>query len=175
MKYKILKGTALFNDLSAVKNEMDRAKALAQEVVDSVGASGFAKAHYRIAGGIAAFYFKDKENVPKLWKQVGQTWQNFFFPKVAKENRELLKRISDLPTLDDDRITKLINFKFQVVPGQDSLVAVHCPAVEWNDEYILVSVPDKCDYKPVPDMIEILGSEYKLLSREEQEEEEEVS
>jgi hypothetical protein len=174
MNYKIMKGTALFEKLSEVKKEMDRVTARAQEVADSIGARGFARAHYSAAGGIAAFAF-DKKKLPQGFRQVGNSWDDFYYPlanikgdkDLTRRNKELLKKMADLPRVETKSVAQAVNFHFQVISGDNSLLAVHCPSIEWEDEYILVSMPKKCTYKPLADMIEITATEFKELSKEE--------
>jgi hypothetical protein len=165
MKYKISKGTKLFQALTAVKLQMDAVDKLAEKIVQEAGADSYAKASQCIAGGIRAFYFKDLDKVPVGWKKMEKGLSHWFFPKSsAKANRDLLERIADLPTMGTEDIAKLLNFHAGVYGEIDRMIWVSCPQVRWAKTYVVVAVPESIPYTPVKEMQEITVSMYNKLA-----------
>jgi len=80
MKFKILKGTKTFDDLSALWKRMDKARLEAKKLAKSLGAENFATSgSHGIAGGIEGMEFPEK---PEGWKSVGDSWQSLYMPKA---------------------------------------------------------------------------------------------
>jgi hypothetical protein len=100
IKYKVLRGSTLFRQLSELHARMQAVNAKAKKIVKEVGADGFSAGRNCIAGGIRAFHFKD------LHKQAG--WHAcesgstpWFFPNGSdRRNEDLLQRIKALPSIE---------------------------------------------------------------------------
>lgn len=164
MKFKILKGTELFKHFATLRKEMNDALAASNALAESIGATDAAIIPgYYIAGGADAFYFPN-DNPPANFKVKGKSWQNLYFPKVHKDNKELLDKIDGLPRVRTSQLTDLLNFgTLEMTAHQGGLSIMQCPAVVWTNTYILVDFGESTKYKPLPDMIEITGSEYNQL------------
>lgn len=166
MKYKILKGTKLFDSLATIKKQMDAGDKAAQALVKEVCAESYAKSSAGLAGGIRAFYFKDGEKVPDGWKKMEKGATNWFFPKSSKwANDDILKKIAELPVVKPDALIKLLQFSAQVYAETDALIWVSSPKVIWRKTYILVAIPEQFTYVPVKDMQEITVSEYNMRKK----------
>ncbi|UOR06272.1 hypothetical protein MUN82_04050 [Hymenobacter aerilatus] len=157
MKFKIVKGTALFEKLSELQAKCTECNKAARALADQQGANGFASGRNMIAGGIAALCFDDKPEGYRLLQQ-----PNYYYPKVTKANRPLHDAIAALPTVGNDDLNGLLNYKFQTVCDGDKMYWASRPGVIWGEEQILVDT-GKAKYEPVADMIEILESEYLRL------------
>lgn len=165
MKYKVLKGTDLFDKLWSIQKKMQSCQDEAQKIVNTIPeADGSSKRSHCLAGGIAAFHFKKGwTNAPDGWRKMEKGWTQWFMPKSSdKKNKELLKKISELPVLGYEIINDLLNFHFYVT---EELQVWHCPIVEWRSKYVLIEVPNDKKYKPLDGMIEIMDSEYIKLSK----------
>lgn len=162
MKFKVIKGTSLFNDLTQLNKKMNKVRAAAYKVAKSFNGTGrYATSGNTLAGGIDAIEFNEK---PEGWKSVGNSWQNFYYPKVT--NKEANKAICTLPYLSFDEINNLLNFKSNAYTTNEGIVWIKCPEVYWFPTYILISLPDKVKYTPVDGMVEILGSEFNVLNKQ---------
>lgn len=165
MKFKVLKGTQLFDALTAVNKRMYEAKAEADKLVESlsINIEDTATKGYNLAGGIDAFHCPD--GTPEGWKSVGESYQKLYYPKV-KGNTKLLEQIAHLPIVKYDDINILIDFHPSGYTSPAGLVWSKGPGIVWAENYVLIETSEGFPYKPVKDMIEITVSEFEALKKE---------
>ena len=157
MKFKVNKGTKLFNELIAVLKKMDQCHHAAWEIVEEVGATSYRGSYWRIGGGITALGFKKQ---PEGYRK--EEGYNSYFPKKIKVNKELLAKIDALPTVTFEDINTPLKFDF---PQHIGNKMVNVPEVLFRKDHVLINVKDECTYTPVEGMIEILGSEWIALGK----------
>lgn len=151
MKFKVLKGTPLFDKLTNLKKEIDAANNAARDLVKELGYENYCKSLFDVAGGISAIIIP--EGKPAGWRFSFNDRQpaHAYFPSSIKANKELLERIKKLPIVSTQKLNSLINYGSPF----------STPGISWRKNYILISTRN--EYKPVKDMVEILESEYKKL------------
>lgn len=163
MKYKILKGTNLFTVLTDINKRMIAVKKQAKDLAIEFGGIKVATAGRHLAGGIDGIEFKEK---PVGWRSVGNSWQNLYYPKMDKSMKVVRDKIDALPTIDFDEINKAVGFSAnQVTANSNSLSWVKGVVMAWHKDFVLMETVEGTTYKPVPDVIEILGSEYDVLKK----------
>lgn len=167
MKYKVLKGTKLFNKLVDIQNEIQRCNKVARDFVEGLGYTKFRKSRYGIGGGISSIICESGK--PVGWKKSYTELPNEYMPAKIKKNDTLLKAIDNLPKVDENVINKLLDYdpwksteESQVGYG---MVINVCPEVHWKKSFILIGISERyiTTYKPVRNMIEIMGSEFEKL------------
>lgn len=158
MKYKILKGTALFNSLLALHGRIQQARAEIRRVVEELGYKEYVvSSDYLIAcSGIQIFGDK-----PEGWRKVGGKWEPYYLP--TQKNKEVAAKIAALPMIRNEELNTIVGFHWQI---GDNLAVFNRPGFVQRDDYALIEVGSGCKFDPLPDMIEITGSEYKKLSEE---------
>jgi hypothetical protein len=161
MKYKILKGTELFKNLTAFKKKMADVRKQAMDLAIELGGVSSASNGRYLAGGIDAVEFKEK---PEGWRSVGNSWQNLYYPKADKKNKEIHNKIQALPRLDFDELNALVGFTGQFCSDERGIAHVKSVSIKWHKDFILMETAEGTEYTPVKDVIEILGSEYDTLS-----------
>jgi hypothetical protein len=169
MKYKVEKGTKLFEKLDALGDRMMEVNKAAFTLVKEMGFKEFhtAGTGFVFAGGISAVRSKTK---PEGYVYAfGPSEREAFFPKKNKANKELLAKIEALPIIKADELNTLVNFDpFADTPAVTRTggrnISFH-PGISWGKEYILIEVSHHYEesYKPAKDMIEITTSEYQKL------------
>ncbi|HQV53974.1 MAG TPA: hypothetical protein PLX17_00585 [Chitinophagaceae bacterium] len=160
MKFKILKGTELYNQLVALRKKIDHVQSESAKLAKEFGGGEVATSGRNLAGGIDAVEFKEK---PEGWKVVGETWQKLFYPKSDKSNKEIHEKIQALPVVKFEELNSLVKFDIQGATSGRGLAFVKSVACAWGKGYVLIEVHENCKYTPVEGMIEILESEYKKL------------
>jgi len=165
MKYKVVKGTKLFDELWSIQKQMQSCHDEVKKIADTIPeADGFSKRSHCLAGGIAAFHFKEYSmGAPDGWRKMEKGFTPWFMPKSSdKRNKELLSRISKLPVIDYEAINDLLGFNFHIT---GEMQIWYAPIVEWRKKYVLIEMPSDRKYKPKDGMIEILDSEFIKLSK----------
>ncbi len=157
MKFKIPKGTPLFNAVMEVRKRMDECDAAATALCKEVGAEQHYTDNYYLAGGIAGFRFKTK---PEGWKQVGSHYR-VFLPKAAL--KELNARISALPRMNVEEMAKVLKYKTHTGFNGQGFSLQRLPSMTFLPDVILLSTQDKNPWKGCQGIIEIMGSEYDAL------------
>lgn len=164
MKYKILKGTDSFKQLTLLQQKINAANDKSKELVNELGAKEFCYSSnwYVLAGGLAGIRFPEK---PIGWKRVFKDhYRDMYFPqRNLVANKELLEKIKNLPLVETDELNKIVGFEEQSYPKNGKSIHVIAPVISFRDEHILMSINENLIYKPLPDMIEITTSEYKAL------------
>jgi len=176
MKFKVLKGTDLFNDFinldKRLKDANKARKALANKIkLPGFKITGTSSSSRYAAGSINAFqvdkYISNKDQLPAGWKAMERLSTNWIFPKSEKSNKELLKSIYDLPTVDRSDVNDIIKFAGMYQDNSFSgsgIRFINGYALSIQKDYILIDTDNTgTQYKPLKDMIEILDSEYEKL------------
>lgn len=163
MKYKIVKGTKLFNQLTALNERIKLVDKMAKDLATSLGGTEVATKGNNLAGGIDGIAFKDHPGKDG-WMKVGNTWQNLYYPKAV--NRQIRKQIAELPTIEYKELNDMVGFQGnQVVSESKGLAWVKSVGVFFHKEVILMETVEGSKYRPVPGVKEILGSEYDKLMK----------
>lgn len=159
MKFKILKSSPLFKQLKDVEEKCREVNRVAGKLAKKHGAKEWVSSGRNLAGGLAGFQFDKK---PENWKQVyKEHFENCYYPKSCKANKELLEEISKLPIVNAEVVNKILGFKFQFV----GLKVCYQPGIQWNKNYILVDIHEGAKYKSKKGMKEITYSEYEKLKK----------
>jgi hypothetical protein len=159
MKYKVLKGTALFDKLIAIVDQINECNQQALDLAHSQGAVGLATLGNNRGGGIDAFRFKEEPDM-LLWKQMDKhRYRDLYSPRANKKNNELFSQIQALPRIGYPEYNAVIGYESQWI----GITCHQSYGLTQDDEFFLISVFDESKYTPHPDMIEILGSEFNLL------------
>lgn len=170
MKYKVLKGTKLFNDLVAVQKKIYKVDQEALKLADSLGFKKIRGRSFAVAGGVSSFH---SETQPKDY---GYTYGSKksttdFFPKKIKANKEILDKIKALPVVEYSEINDLLKYdeRALTVPannGRGGQRIFFVPAIHWKRNMILIGLHEGQErYKPVKSMIEIKVSDYNKLTK----------
>jgi DNA-directed RNA polymerase subunit N (RpoN/RPB10) len=164
MKFKISKGTETFNKLVELKEKVITVNEAARAVVNELGASKYCHRSHHLAGGISALVFDKK---PEGYKEVGEKYQNFFYPKVA--NKAALEKIESLTLVEFDDLNKIVGFKApQTVSSERGIMWISTVGLTWAEhgipeEDMVMDIENGCKYTPPADVVEILESEYEKL------------
>ena len=161
MKYKILKGTELFKNLSSLKKKMVDVRKQSNELAVEFGGIASATNGRYLAGGMDAVEFKEK---PEGWRSVGNSWQNLYYPKADKKNKEIHAKIQALPKIEFEDLNELVGFTGQFCSDDRGIAHVKSVSIKWHKDFILMETAEGTEYNPVDGVIEILGSEYDKLS-----------
>lgn len=169
MKFKIMKGTPLFDKLREVGDKMKAANKEAYALCTELGFKQMRPESMVLAGGISSLYAKTKPEGYAFAFNPSKS-PNDFFPKRNKANKEIIERIKALPKVEHEELNNPIKYdgwksnKYNE-RGSGKHVSLH-PGISWHKNFILISVAEYIDYKPVKDMIEITVTEYKKLEKE---------
>lgn len=167
MKYKVVKGTPLFDQLQALAQRCIDANAAADDLAKSLGAeASYSRATKNRAGGVDAFRFDyGKEPDPALWTQPDRhNNKQMFYPRAGKKyavNQPLHDQIAALPIVSFQEFNEAIGFERQWV----GLSLVHCYTLCPGRDVVLIDTGDEADYTPVEGMQEILVSEFRALKK----------
>lgn len=154
MYYKVEKGTEIYNKLDKVWDKMIKYNNISLEFIKSIGFNKFGVSHKGVAGGVSCI---ESDYKPEGFKQVGKTHQNLFYPK--QNNKELLKRIEELPIVSYSEYNDVIGF----VPHSKNLKYFNSYGSEKIGNIYLITLSDDCEYQPKEDMVELKVSEYKEI------------
>lgn len=162
MKFKILKGTPLFDKLIDVKTKIRDCNAAAFALVKEMGYERMRGKEMVLAGGISSIEIKGGK--PDGWRVAfAEKTKDEYFPSKLKQNKEILSKISALPVVGYEELNDILDYDFHKHEGKR--LSFH-PAVIWKEDFILVSVAEYMYYQPAKDMVEILESEYMKLSNQ---------
>jgi hypothetical protein len=161
MKFKVLKGTVLFDKLLAIVIQIHECNQQAHDLALEQGAIGVATTGNNRAGGIDAFRFKyDTEPDVLLWKQVDKYhYADLYSPRANKKNNNLFSQIQALPRIGYKEYNAVIGYEQQWI----GLSLHQSYGLFQDDDFFLIELSDEVNYTPVADMTEILSSEYKTL------------
>ena len=161
MRYKILKGTDLYNQLWALYLRMQEATSQIEQFIKECGYQDFGTSSEYLVGCDA---IKIEAGKPEGWNSVGEKYGRYYLP--GAKQKEMRDKIAALPRVGNDELNKIVNFRRQVTVGDGGINSHKCPGFGISASYALISVALKCDYTPLPDMIEVLASEFKTLQLE---------
>ena len=153
MKFKVEKGTAIYQELELLFDKIKDYNSKTKKFVESLGFEEYGVSLRGRAGGLSCIRTSKK---PDGFKTVGKKYDNLFMPKAS--NKELWKKINELPILSYDEYNKVIGFEAQF-QGLSHIRSYRCEKV--NDVF-LIDVGN-ADYMPIEGIVEILDSEYKSL------------
>lgn len=158
MKYKIVKGSELFNQLTALHKQVLEIRKATDEIINEFGVTEWVGTDRgSLAGGITAFKM---DKMPEGWKRVyQQRYYNAYFPKSIPANKALLARISALPTIDKSSLNEIVGYQPQWI-GFTHHRAV---GVKWGNDFHLIQVAEETEYTPMEGMEEITVSEFNRL------------
>lgn len=166
MKFKVLRGTLLFEKLVNIQTRCDEAVLAADELGEKLGGTHvYSRKRINVAGGIEAIRFSHGNEPDKeLWlKPDRHNNPQLFFPrnsaKCKKLNSDVLKQINSLPVVSIKEINDVIEFKDHWV-GFSNFITY---GLHIHKDYALIEVSEWCNYKPITDMIEIKISEFEEL------------
>ncbi len=169
MKYKILKGTDLYNLLAAIQKKANDCHKASRKLAKSIGAIGTATTGtHKRAGGVDAFEFAyDKHPDKALWMQPDRhNNKNLFYPRSGKKykaNDDLHAKIKALPSITYEEYNGVIGFEPSW--GND-LTRYKSYGLSIHEDFALVEVGEGSGYKPnSPDMREITVSEFNSLKK----------
>lgn len=171
MKFKVLPGGAIYNNLRLFSKKVDSVRVEARKLCKELGGETFAADGRFLAGGISGIVFNAK---PDGWRVVGDSYRKLFFPKINKQNKAILAKIDLLPKINSKELNSIVSFEgpqtIERNDGGHGMYWVECPKVFFGEKYILIDVSEGCTYKPPVGVIEILESEFiKLKTRIENE------
>lgn len=166
MKYKVNKSTELYKRLKEVWDKCDKCTEVATNLAISLGAIKVATRGRNRSGGVDGFYF-NYDNTPdkELWTQIDRhNNPRLFYPRHGKKykvNESLHERIDALPVITFEEYNALIGFESQWA----GLTNYKSFGMHMGKDYILIEVATECKYTPLPDMVELLDSEYVKLKK----------
>jgi hypothetical protein len=146
MKFKILPGCDLFDQLCEMFEHGRGYKKQAQAWAEAKGAESWAEPHNSFMGGVAGLIFDKK---PVGWAHLTD---KIYRPRV---NSALFKEMEAVPFLSAVDINDAFGYKPRSVKVGEKFMMMHYPGVSIGD-YINY-------YEPVEGMVEILESEYRAL------------
>lgn len=159
MKFKVLKGTPLFDKLNSLGEEMTEYNKAAFDLVKKLGYTRMRGKSNVLAGGISSIEIKGGK--PVGWRNAYSGVRDEYFPAKLKANKMLLAEIDALPVVEYDDLNKILNFDWRTSSSRN--ISFH-PGIHWGKKEILIDVSRHyTSYKPVKGMIEILESEYMKL------------
>lgn len=159
MKFKIPKGTPLFDAVMAVSKRMDECNAAAEALSKELGAEECYHSTYHLAGGIAGMRFPSK---PEGWKDVVGQYK-VYMPKAAL--RDINKRIAALPTMKVEEMATILKYKNHTGFNGNGFQMQRLPTITFLPDVILLSTIDGNPWKGCKGATEIKGSEYDALER----------
>ena len=165
MKYKITpeSNKDLFDKITALfKRGEECNKAANDWIINHFGEfKPYAIPYSSMFGGILAVRLDKK---PDGWRVEGKDWQNLFAPKA--NNKKVLAELKQLPMVKSDELKELLSYKNYSGPSSNrfGFTMNSRPGVIVEDEYILLDASNQ--WKPIAGVVEILESEYNMLSGE---------
>lgn len=165
MKYKVLKGTDLFEKFMEWDRKRTKCNDVALDLVHKIAepfggsekGEHLGEGHAFDAGGISGIALKEK---PANWKAVyTKHYNNIYFPMQRKVNADLLKQINDLPKMPTKERNDIIGFQ----PHFGDHKYYRSYGISFKEECILIDMDNEVPFTPVEGMVEILESEYVKL------------
>jgi hypothetical protein len=161
MYFKIDSDTPTGHSLTKLKEQIHACNEQMNKLVDELGGdSQVAVSRRAIGGGICGIQFPD-EVVPYGWKLV-HTYlgKNFYWPKSSPKNKELLARLTTLPSIDRNVVNLIVGF----IPGQIvGMSVINSVGMTFGDNYHLLTTDDDAEFSPNDDMIELNTTQFRVL------------
>jgi hypothetical protein len=159
MKFRVNKGTPLFDKLILLQEKMWDCNNAAYDLVKKMGYKRMRGRGMVLAGGISTIEILGGK--PEGWRDNTYGVSNEYFPKKNKQNKEILAKIKALPVVEYRELNDLVNFDMH--DTKSNRISFH-PEIIWGDDAILIGISSQYEnYKPVKGMVEILESEYNLI------------
>ena len=158
--FAIHKNTQLYAKVISVFNQVKEVNDQADQLGKLLGGNAVCINQNRLAGGISAIEFpagKPSED----WKQVGEKYQNLFYPKAKAKKLEA--QINELPTMDYDDMCSVIGFKQpQSYCTENGFIWVNCPPifVTEDKEFVFLNIIKGMKYEVLEEMVEINEEQY---------------
>lgn len=171
MKFKVVKGSVLFEKMSALWDKIIKCDAEAANLAKELGFNQYCKGSFVLAGGLYGLIPKDGVKPEKYSWAFSDRQYNAVMPsRRYKINAEILDRIEKLPVVEYSEYNSLVGYDKDMSsrPASGSAVRFNpAPALQYCVDYFLINIPVHGDsvYEPVDGMIEILESEYNSLSK----------
>lgn len=158
MYFKIKKGSETEIKFKQILDRADIALKEAIKIVKELGVNQYIPSSYGW-GGIEGFVY-EKGNVPPYYKKLKKTF-DIYYPKVVKENKEILSKIKSLPIVRYDEISDILSFKDYFV---DNKMYTY-PGIRFDKETCAYFVPDELShlYVKIEDAVEITREEYNKI------------
>jgi hypothetical protein len=156
--FKVEANTETFQKMEEVFNRIKKCNEASFALAKELGAKdeGLLRPASYAAGGIAGF---PMATMPENWRKADKNHYGYYFPKSLTINKDILSKIRALPTVARIEIGRAFGFEsFLSYPG-----------IVWGGKMYLVEVPVggfAGNYKPMPDMVELTGSEFQKLKSE---------
>ncbi len=134
-------------------DRINEARKVNMDFAHSIGAEvegGILTDSFYVAGGIIGFKMKE---VPSNWRLAKKGYYGYYYPKSGKENKELHKKIAELPKIQRHELREVI--EMHSIFSSPGIIECH--------EFLLIEVPTggfDGEYTPLTDMIEITGGAY---------------
>jgi len=160
--FAIHKNTQLYAKVISVFNQVKEVNDQADQLGKLLGGNAVCKKQNRLAGGISAIEFhagKPSED----WKQVGEKYQNLFYPKA--KSKKLEAQINELPTMEYNDMCSVIGFERpQSFCTENSLQWCDCPHifVTKDKEFIFLQITKGMRYDVPDEMVEINKEQFTL-------------
>lgn len=165
MKFKVIPGNELFDKFQKIRKDWTSANEAAGEWIEKnfgedikwAGKLGV------LGGGIGGINFDKK---PDGFCHVGKKWHMLFMPYAR--NKKMWKEIDSLPVVEMSVLKDLLKYGNYSGASEGGLFFSTYPGILIKDDVVLIDVIESItEYTPVPNMIEILISEYNQLSKPE--------
>lgn len=111
MKFKIIKGSDVYNLLVELFDRGEKCSDAASKLARHFGAEGYGKRNssHEYFGGADAFKFAiGKDPDKNLWRKVDNANPRFFIPKA--KNKQAWDKIKSLPSVSIDEINDAVSF-----------------------------------------------------------------
>lgn len=167
MYYIVKSKSKLFNQLQELSKNMKSANNAAFKLAKEMGFSEIHTEFDSLAGGISAVCANKKPD--GYCYAFGSKHNKAFFPKKINANKEILKKIAELPVIKNDVLNKIIkydgfNTKKDAAAGRNGGRRISLrPGISFDKNCVLIEIPDYIKYQPVDGMQEILASKFKTL------------
>lgn len=166
MKFKIPKGSDVYNSLVKLFDRGEKCSDAASKLAKHFGAENYGKRNSspQYFGGADAFKFSiGKEPDKNLWRKADKANPRFFIPKA--KNKQAWDKIKSLPSVSIDEINNAVSFPkgLHAVTEGNGISIIHTVVLNRGKSYFLLSVHNKIPYKAPKGVVEILESEYTNL------------
>lgn len=167
MKFKIEKGTATYDALTTLFEEVVRCRKEASDLAQEFGATQWCEGSspFSLGGGLSALKLEEK---PKGWHKA--YYEGCYYPSPrSKHSEEARKRLELLPIVPTAKLCDILGFEAQdlYVKGGRGFIMYTFPATYKGKDCFLFEVREDAVYEPKSDdIIEITFSEFTRLKEE---------
>ena len=161
MKFKILPGSKLFDDLQELVKRGRECNTASKAWIDQnfPECKRHCSPYNCIFGGISALELDHK---PTGWMVYGKAWQGLYTPKASQ--KKLWAEWAKLPVVKEIELKDLLGYGNYSGAKDGGIAWSTMPAFVPTPDFILIQTSEVATtYVPKPGMIEILESEYNAL------------